>query len=163
MFELGTPLSVDGCGGPIIWPEDILIGTLVNHWFDGEDVSDLHESGGFVIGVMWDIWRGVEDFSDSVSGVASRDGESISFDVFTDNISDVFVHGTRLENLHRLLETTVRFFNKESAGLSYLADVVGLIKVDVESVLVDSNIQVYDITLLELTVVRNSVTDDLVD
>lgn len=43
---------------------------------DGEDHARLHRANSAVLGVVWDIRRGVEEVIDAVSGVLSDDSAS---------------------------------------------------------------------------------------
>lgn len=55
MLELGRSHSVRRHGGPVVEsPQNVLVGSLVNHRLDGECVSGLHVSWSLVLGVVRD-------------------------------------------------------------------------------------------------------------
>lgn len=52
VFKLRRALAIDGGGGPVVGPQHVLPGALIDHWLDRKDVSSLHRAHRLVLGVM---------------------------------------------------------------------------------------------------------------
>ena len=60
VLKLSARFAIFGNVSPLIWPEQIPVGALVDHGFNGENVARLHAARGFVGGVVWDVGSAVE-------------------------------------------------------------------------------------------------------
>lgn len=76
--------------------------SCIDHRFDGENVSRLHKSYSFIVGVVGDIGGNMEKTAYSMATVCSIDGKSelnrqlpIFLNVLSNNISDLSVHSAR--------------------------------------------------------------------
>ena len=87
--------SIRGDGGPVIRPGLVLGFAQVEHGFDGEDVTGLHASDGFVLGVMGYVGGGVEELADAVAAVGSDDGEFVLLGLGFDVLSEITIPDLR--------------------------------------------------------------------
>lgn len=69
-------MTVGSDCGPVVRPGDVLVYSCVYHRFDGEDVTDFHETCGLVARVVRDVGRTMEEIPNSVATVSSVDRQS---------------------------------------------------------------------------------------
>lgn len=71
VLKLGRSLAISCHSSPVIWPLDILIGSLVNHGFNCEHMSNLHHTLSIVISIVGHIGSHVEVFTNTMTCIGS--------------------------------------------------------------------------------------------
>ena len=87
----------------------------------------------------------------------------IFFYEFRNDVAELSVHGARFTNRDSFFQTFIGFGDQKFARFSDLANQIGLVEVDMNSIFVDSYVEVDNITVFERSAIRNAVADDLVD
>lgn len=163
LLELGGSLSVSGNSGPVIWPLVVVESTGVDHWFNGERVSGLHDSGSIVFGIMRDVRRRVEQPMNSVSTVTLDYRETVEIRVLLDDVADFAEFHARFHNGDGLLKTLPGDLDQLSRlFVDFVTDEERLVEVSMESAVVDGDVDIAQISILQLPHVWNSVTNDLI-
>ena len=116
VFELCAALAVFGDAGPAVGPGPVLVGALVDHGLDGEDVSGFHDADGLVVGVVGHVGVAVEEFADAVAAVGFDDAEVLRVGVFGDDVADFAVLGAGAAVLDGLHQTLVGGLDQALAG-----------------------------------------------
>jgi len=83
----------------------------------------------------------------------------VLFYKFCDNISKLSVHSSWFAYFHGLLQALVSFSDQKFARFCNLADQVGLIEVHMHSILVNSHVQIYNISIFKRSIIRNAVAN----
>lgn len=135
----------------------------VDHWLNGEDVACLHEASRFVTCIVRNIGGAMEQFSSSMSTVGPIDTETVLLNELSDHIANISVHSSGLANSDCLFQTFIRFGNEEFTAFGNFPDQISLIEINVEPILVDSDIEVDNITILQWSAVGDTVTNDFIN
>jgi len=99
---------------PIIWPENVLMRALVNHRLNSEDMAYFHESRCFVLFIMRDSWQNVEEMTNSMSTVGSINFQSFLMNIFSNDITNISVHSTRLTYFNCFFQATIWMLDLET-------------------------------------------------
>jgi hypothetical protein len=103
VLKLCRSLTICGNTSPLIVPGDILPHSHIDHRLNGEDMSWFHETNCLVLGVVGNLRSLMEHPSDSMTLVRSHNGVAHWLNMLRDNVSHLFVHGTRLALFDALL------------------------------------------------------------
>lgn len=166
MLELGGEGSVGRGAGPVIGPGTIAVGTLVDHGLDCEAHTGLGNTDGLVLRVVRNVRSAVEQLVDTVTAVALDHTAVPGLGVLLDHIARVAEQHARLHQLNRLVQALTRRLNhahRIGVGLGLVTDIVGLVDVSVETVVIQSNVNVDNVAVLEGSLVGNTMADNLVD
>ena len=163
MLELGTPLSVHSTAGPVIIPSDVLPNTLIDHWLNGKHMARFHETRSFVLGVVRHVGSLMEHASSPVSIVRPHNRQSQWFYMVCNDVAALSVHSLGLAVGNGLHQRDVSVLHQELRRVRHLTNEVGLIQVGVEPVLVETHVDVDDVSFLQGAGVGDSVADDLID
>lgn len=164
--ELSSELPVNGRTSPVIRPGNIAILPERNHGLDGERHAGLALADGFVLGIVGDIGRGVEDPVDAVADVCPNDAAPLGLCVLLYGIAKVPEERPRLDHLNGLLQALACRLGdayRIRVRLGLVADVVGLVQVAMVTVMIEGYVQVYDVSVHERSFVGDTVADDFVD
>ena len=127
VFELSGVGAIGGGGGPIVGPNHVLPVSVVNHGFDGEDVSNLHDTGSLVLGVVRHVGCAVEELADAVAAEGFDDAKALFLGVLCNDISELSVHLTRSAHGDGLFEALVGGLDELLMDLLGRTDEPGLV------------------------------------
>lgn len=108
----------------------------------------------------------MEELVDAMATVGPDNTAFLALGVLLDDVAVLAEKSAWLDNLNGLVQAFTR-----SLGYAYcirvcqslVANVVCLVQVSVEAAMVQSNVDVEDVTVLEDSLIGNAVADDLVD
>jgi hypothetical protein len=165
MLELSRPTAVDRDTRPVVRPGLVLVTTQRDHWLDGEAHSWFRLADSLVLPIMWHIRRAVKQLIDSVTTVCFHDAAVASLCHLLDHITVVSEQRTRFHKLDGLVETCSGSLDDAHIVRvlgSCFANVVGLVQVAVKAAVIQSDVDVNDVTFLECALIRYAVTYDFV-
>lgn len=166
VLKLSRQRSVLGGTGPIVRPGAVTVCTNVNHGLNCEAHSRLCGADGLVLGVVRNIRCAVEELVDSVATIRLYNGAVAGLGVLLNRVSRVAEKHTRLDQVDGLVQTfTCGFHHAHSIGVRerLVSNIVGLVDITVESLVVQSDINVDNIAILQGSLVGDTVADGLVD
>jgi hypothetical protein len=137
--------------------------SCVDHRLDCEDMPCLHEASGFVTCIVRNVGGTMEQFPSSMSTVSPIDTETVFLNELSDHIANISVHSSRLANGDCLFQTFIRFGHEEFTAFGNFPDQISLIEINVEPILVDSDIEVDNITIFQWSAVGDTVANDFIN
>lgn len=111
---------------------------------------------------MRHIWCCVEETVNPMATVAFHHAVSVRLNIFLNHIPNFSILLTRPDDLNGLAEGFVSDLHEILVLIRNIAHEEGLIEIPMKTTMVDSDIHIADITILQRTHVRDSVTDDLI-
>jgi len=160
---LRGPSAVAGGGRPGVLPNHVFVGAFVDHRLDGEDVPRLHKANGFVSSVVGNCGCLMEQTAYTMSLIVSDDAVALGLCDFGDDVADFSIHGARPTNFDSFHQALISCVDKSNACVVYLTHAICFVEVSMEAVLVATDVQVDDVTILEWPGIRDAVADDFVD
>lgn len=163
--KLSSPGAVRCDTRPIIGPGLISVGAQRNHGLDGEAHAGLRLSYGLVLRIMWHVGCAVEQLVDAVPTVCLDNGAFLRLRVLLDDISIFTEKCAWLHHRNGLVQALSRcLYDADGVGICQclLADVVSLVEITVEAAMVESYVDVEDVTVFEDALVGNAVANDFV-
>ena len=115
---------------------------------------------------MGNIGSAVEELVDAMATVGPDNTAVLALGVLLDDVAVLAEKCAWLDNLNGLVQAFTRSLGNAHCirvCQSLVANVVCLVQVSVEATVVQSNVDVEDITILEDSLIGNAVADDLVD
>lgn len=85
------------------------------------------------------------------------------FDELRYDVSHLTVHCPRLTYIYGFHQCFIGLSHQEFTRLRYFSNQVGLIQISMHTLLVNSNVEVDDISVLERTTVGYTMADDFID
>jgi len=114
---------------------------------------------------MRDVGRAVEYRVDAVADIGSNDAAVLGLGVGLNGIAKVAEQCARLHQLDGLIEALAsRLYNTDSIGvrLGPVTNIVRLVEIPVVALVVERDVEVDDVAVEEYALIRNAVTDDLI-
>ena len=108
----------------------------------------------------------MEDAIDSMAAVRPDDGAVLCLGVLLDDVAELADEHARLDGGNRFFKALPRALHHANCvwvGLGFVPHVVCLVKVAVEALVVQGNVNVDDVAVHESALVGNAMADDLVD
>jgi hypothetical protein len=115
---------------------------------------------------MGNIGSAVEELVNAMATVGPDNTAVLALGVLLDDVAVLAEKCAWLDNLNGLVQAFTRSLGNAHCirvGQSLVANVVCLVQVSMEAAVVQSNVDVEDITVLEDSLIGNAVADDLVD
>ena len=112
---------------------------------------------------MWHLWRLMEYRTCSMSLICFNNLISKWLHMIRNNITNFFIHISRFTIGNWFHEAIVCCFYQCSTTFWYFSNAVSFIHVWVESIVVATDIDVYDVTFLKFPLVWDSMTNDFID
>lgn len=140
--------------------------TNVDHGFDCEAHARLGCTDGFVLAVVRNVGRAVEELIDAMTAVGLDDAAVAGLGMFFNDIAGIAEQHAGLDQLNRLFQTLAGgFHHSHCFGVcaSLLSNIVSLVKVTVEALVVKCHIDVDDVSVLQWSLIGDTVADGLVD
>mmetsp|Transcript_7387 Transcript_7387/g.21654 ORF Transcript_7387/g.21654 Transcript_7387/m.21654 type:complete len:241 (-) Transcript_7387:233-955(-) len=164
MLKLCAPFSIRRHGGPIVVPCCVARHSQVDHWLHSEDVANLHRSLGLVLVVMRDVRDGVKQCADSVTAISSVDAAFVRHGLFVDGRTQIAVQRAWPHQSKCGCQTFECRPNKALSVSVDLANTECFVEITVVSAqIVRRHIDVDNVSILNFSVIRNSMTNDFVD
>lgn len=164
--KLSSALSVNSSTGPVIRPCDITVLAQSNHGLNRKGHARLAFANRLVLGVVRNVGRAVEKLVDTVTTVRANDTAVLGLGVLLDNITEFADQSTWLNGLDGLIETFTSAFNYANVirvSLGAIANVVRLVKIGMVPVVVQSDIDVENVTVEQDSLIGNAVANNFVD
>lgn len=164
--KLGSALSVNSGTGPVIGPCNITVFAQSNHGLNRKGHARLAFANRLVLGVVRNVGRAVEELVDTVTTVRANDTAVLGFGVLLNNVTEFTNESTGLNSLNSLVETLASAFNYANVirvGLGAIANVVRLVKIGMVAVVVQSDVDVENVTVEQNSLIGNAVANDFVD
>ena len=151
---------------------------LLGSTHNSEDLADLHASRSLRVGVVDNVGLAVEEVVDTVAGVPADDRVALGLDNLLNLVANVAVGDAGLADGNGLLHGLLGRGDEVERLLVDVADGISSVQVAVEAVvdcsvrralgrsnfkLTEGNVEVDNVAVLEGTLVRDTVADDLVD
>lgn len=162
VLELSRPLPIGRDTSPVIIPGEIFPTAHIDHRLNRENMPRLHEADRLVVRIMRDLRRLMEHCAYTVARVRADYRVAERLDVVCDDVSALLVHRSWLAVLDGFSQTVVGRLDQVDATLAHVANQVSLIHVGVVPVLVHTDIEVDDVTVLQRPSVWDPVADALV-
>ena len=164
MLKLSRSLTIFSRWSPLVIPSNVLPGSHVNHWFDCENMAWFHEPNCFVSSIMRNLWSLMEHGTCSMTLISLDNLVTKWFTMISNNISNLSVHFTWCTVSDTLHQAIVSCFDQSSWTFWSFPDAICFVHISVEPiVVVTTDINVYDISLLKRSSIWDSVTNDFVD
>lgn len=166
MFKLSRAFAVNSNTGPVVGPCSVLVCSETDHRLNSEAHAGFGHTDGLVLCVVRDVGCAVEQSVDTVTAVG-LDGTATSvLGVLCDDgtvLSEQCVGLCDLDGFVQTLAGSLDDANRIRVGQSLVADVVCFVDIAVEAAVVQSNVNVDDVSILEDTLIGDTVTNGLVD
>ena len=163
VLELGAALAVRRHCRPVVSPGKISGTSEIDHRFDGKNVPGLHRSLGLVLVVVGYVGYRVEQRADSVPAVGSDDAALILARGLVDGRAQIAIERAGFDLVQRRCKTIEGCLHQFLAIVVHVANKEGLVQISVVSTFVVRRyVDVDDVTILNLSVVRDTVTNHLV-
>lgn len=166
VLELRRERPIGRGAGPVVGPRAITVGSGVDHRLNGEAHTRFGGTHGLVLAIVGNVRSAVEQLVDTVTAVALDDAAVAALGMFLNHISGISEKHAGLHQLDGFVQTLSRSFDDANglrvrAGL--VSNIVGFVKIAVVAVVVQSHVDVDNVTILERSLVGDAVADGLVD
>lgn len=164
--ELSSQRTVLSRAGPVVGPGLIPVRSNTDHRFNGKAHARLRCSDGLILRVVGNVGSTVKELIDTVTAVGPNDTAVLTLGVFLDDIAILAEKCSWFDELDGLIQAfacCLSDANSIRVRQSFIANVVCLVQVSVESAVVKCNVDVQDITVLKDSLVGNAVANDFVD
>jgi len=164
--ELRSLLAVNRGARPVIRPCDVPVLAQRNHGLDCEGHARLALAHRLILGVVWNIGRAVEHLVDAVADISPDDAAVLGLGVGLDDVAKLAEQSAGLYQLDGLVQTLTRSLdNANSVGIRLrpITNVVCLVQITVEALVVESHVEVDDVSVQQDPFIGNAVANDLVD
>lgn len=161
MLKLRRPRPIHRDTSPVIRPNPVPITARANHRFNRKTHARLRHADSFVLRIMRDIGRTVEESIDAVADIRRDDRATIFLGVFLDCVADVAEGEAGFDGFDSEAEAfaggfdEVDVFAVEGRG----PDVVGFVEVTVVTTVVEGDVEVEDVAVEEDAGVGDTVAD----
>lgn len=165
LTELGGPLAINGCAGPIVRPSDVSVLSEGNHGLDGEGHARFALANRLVLRVVRNVRRAVEELSNAMAAVGSNYTAVLLLGMLLDDVAKLSDQGAGLDGLDRLIQALSCSLNNADiigVGLGLVANVVCLVQIRMVTLVIYRNINVENIAIQKHTLIGNTVADDFV-
>lgn len=166
MLKLCGPFAVSSDTRPIVGPGLVPMGTQTYHWLNRETHPRFRRPNSLVLAIVRNIRGAVEQLIDSMSTVRCYHTAILGLCKLFNHITGISEEHARFHNLDCLVETLPRRLH-HSDGVEirfrFVSDVVGLVQISVKSPMIEGDVDIENIAVLKLPLVRNAMANDLVD
>lgn len=163
MFKLRTSLAIRSDCSPIIIPQNIFISSLIHHGFNSEHVALFHKPGRFVALIMWDIRGAMKQTSHPMTCIGSHHWKALFLDVFPNHVANFPVHDSGLADRNGQFQGPISLLDQKPGRLGNFADGESFIEIGMEPIFIGGNIHITNVSGLQGSVIRDTVTNHLID
>lgn len=162
---MGGALAVYRRARPVVGPSNVTVLAEGNHRLNGKSHTRLGLTNSLVLGVVGDVRRAVEELVDSVSAVGADYAAVTGLGMLLNDVAKLTEENTWLNGLDGKVQALSRALSDTDGvriSLGLITNVVSLVEISVVALVVKSNINVEDVTILQHSLIGDAVTDDLV-
>ena len=158
-----TPITRHTC--PVVRPCLVSIASQTDHRLDGEGHARLASADSLVLRIVWNIRCGVECAVDAMTAVRFDDRAAPRLGMLFDDVAEVFERHAGLHDRDCLIEALSRSLDELDEFLirqCFVANVVGLVQIAMVAFVVQSDIEIEDISIQKNSLVRNAMAYDFI-
>lgn len=165
MLKLSCSAPICRDARPIIRPCLVSIRTKTDHRFNGKAHARLCSTHRFVLRIMRNVWRCVEELVYPMAAIGLDDTAISTLGVLFDHISRIAKEHARFDYLDGLVKTfscSLNDTNRVRVCVCLVANIICFIKITVESFVIEGDVEIEYVTIQQHSLIRYAVADDFV-
>mmetsp|Transcript_2549 Transcript_2549/g.4171 ORF Transcript_2549/g.4171 Transcript_2549/m.4171 type:complete len:218 (-) Transcript_2549:538-1191(-) len=162
VFELRRAAAILGHSRPVVRPQTIFPRTSIDHRLDGEHVAFAHNAHAFVVRVVRNVGRAVEQRTNAVSTIRFHHTEFVFLGNARYRLANVPIHYAGFHHSYGSGEACTCTFNQFLGSSITFANVKRSVAIAMIAVFERGDVAIDNVAFNQRPIVRNAVTNHFI-